>query len=482
MTSKFFIITILIVALLPGSAMAAGPSQDLIISELQTGLYNSQTGDQAQAEFVELTNSSPADLRLDSNWHLDYLSAANDGTKQATSSLVGLAGTVPAGSHILASFDGYLSDSADLLFGVGSNSASGLLAKSGGHVRLMNGQTMVDCIAWGSAVSIDGCLKVSGSPPDGSSIQRLLQPDHIYGPAGYQALPSPQGQDGFEPESADSPSADDGAAGCALAVIDELMANPAGSDTGREFVELYNPSLQTISLQGCGLQVDSKSYIFTDHDHLLAGQYAAFYSDQTGLVLTNGGGSIQLLGAIQPAVAYPELGDSQVWVQINGSWQISNQPTPNLANLAVDPAIDTLTGTKLVSLTSCPAGKERNPQTGRCRNVPVAATAKACAANQVRDSQTGRCKKVAATSGPKACAAGQERNPQTGRCRKIVPKTAKLKLKDDPAASKTKPSYLIMLTVGILIVAYGIYEYRRELSGWARAGKQWLLRSQTNQE
>jgi hypothetical protein len=68
---------------------------------------------------------------------------------------------------------------------------------------------------------------------------------------------------------------------------------------------------------------------------------------------------------------------------------------------------------------SCPAGQDRNPKTGRCR--------KACRPDQVRNPKTGRCAKrkqpLLARRQPllaaaKQCPAGQERNPKTGRCRK----------------------------------------------------------------
>ncbi|MEO8784896.1 MAG: lamin tail domain-containing protein [Candidatus Saccharimonadales bacterium] len=479
MTFKLLFITIFVASLLPVKlALAAAPT--LIITEVQTGLYDHTAGDQPQAEFLELTNASSNTLTLDDNWHLDYLSAANNGSTAPTSSLVGLAGSVPAGGHILASFNGYLPDLADLTFGSGSNQTTGLLAKTGGHVRLMDDQVMVDCLSWGSAVAIDGCQKLPGTAPDGASIQRALNDDQQYGEAMYKVPPSPEGRDGFM--AATDLDATAGTGGCTDIQIDELMANPSGDDTGREFIEVNNPTQQKISLQGCGLQVGTKSYNFAEDDYLAAGQFKAFYSSQTGLVLTNGGGSVQLLGSAQTAVVYPELADDQVWVQVDGNWQVSNQPTPNDVNLANDAAVDALTGTKLVDLTPCPAGKDRNPQTGRCKNITVAPAAKPCTADQVRNAQSGRCKKAAAAnSSQKVCAVGQERNLDTQRCRKVVVKTPKIKTQDDSAASKTKPSYLIMLAVGSIIIIYGIYEYRRDLTYWTRQLKERLFGGQANQ-
>ena len=47
----------------------------------------------------------------------------------------------------------------------------------------------------------------------------------------------------------------------------------------------------------------------------------------------------------------------------------------------------------------CPAGKERNPRTGRCISISSSSSSKVSAAGK-----------------KKACPAGKERNPRTGRC------------------------------------------------------------------
>lgn len=487
MTFKLILIITFLASLLPSNLVAAA-APSLIITEVQTGLYGGIGGDQPQAEFIELTNSSTAAITLDNNWHLDYLSAANGGSSSPTSSLVSVAGLIPAGGHILATYNGYLPDLLDLSFGVGSKSTTGLLAKTGGHIRLMNGDNMVDCIAWGSAVDITGCQKLAGSTPNGASMQRLLQNDQTYGPVSYQAPPSPLGNDGFlsaadqAADESDNHATDSASTGCSQAIINELLANPAGDDSGREFIELHNPTSNNLSLQGCGLQVGSKSYSFSVDDNLLAGQYVAFYSAQTGLVLTNGGGSLQLLGSAQGPINYPQLADDQVWALVGGNWQLSNVPSPGQANIATDLAVDSVTGTKLANLTACPAGKHRNPETGRCINIAVPGVTKPCTVDQVRSPQTGRCKNISVPSGvAKACPTGQVRNLDTKRCRKTVTTTPKLKLQDKTAARKTKPSYLIMIAVGSLIVFYGLYEYRRDLVYWVKVFKQRLFGKEANQ-
>ena len=87
--------------------------------------------------------------------------------------------------------------------------------------------------------------------------------------------------------------------------------------------------------------------------------------------------------------------------------------------------------TKKASLKPCPPGKERNPKTGRCRKVQLLPRRPPKTKKVTINSSP---KKLVKVSTPKKnakplkpvlkpCPAGKERNPKTGRCRKIpVPK------------------------------------------------------------
>jgi len=92
---------------------------------------------------------------------------------------------------------------------------------------------------------------------------------------------------------------------------------------------------------------------------------------------------------------------------------------------------------KAVVKKSCPEGKVRNPETGRCILIKNAKIAKAkvvvkksCPEGKVRNPETGRCiliknAKVAKAKAvvKKSCPEGKVRNPETGRC--ILIKNAK---------------------------------------------------------
>jgi nucleoid DNA-binding protein len=93
---------------------------------------------------------------------------------------------------------------------------------------------------------------------------------------------------------------------------------------------------------------------------------------------------------------------------------------------------------KAVVKKSCPEGKVRNPETGRCILIKNAKVAKAkavvkksCPEGKVRNPETGRCiliknAKVAKAKAvvKKSCPEGKVRNPETGRC--ILIKNAKV--------------------------------------------------------
>ncbi len=79
---------------------------------------------------------------------------------------------------------------------------------------------------------------------------------------------------------------------------------------------------------------------------------------------------------------------------------------------------------KKTSLKPCPPGKERHPQTKRCRNIVVMSTVKPvekpCPPGKERNPQTKRCRNIVTTKPvEKPCPPGKERNPHTKRCRNI---------------------------------------------------------------
>ncbi len=506
MTKQIFTTTVLIAALITGLSMppVKADSPSILITEIQTGYTDSQGVDNPRQEYIEIANISTAAINL-TGWRIEYLSAANTGPG-ATYLVDTISGQISAGGHGMWEHDGYYPIAPDSVFGSGDTSATGILAKSGGHVRIMNGTTMVDCVAWGSAAVIAGCDKVSAVASPGYTLQRRLI-NGTYSKANGVANLSPatpQGNNIYNVSAiapvippAVNPVQTTSQPECSNLQLSEVLANPAGDDTIGEFIELYNPSDQTQSLHGCSLSIASgKQYAFVEAATIAAHEYKSFPYSTTALQLGNSGGVVTLTTISgSSSTTYPAVGDDESWSLIAGSWMITKALTPSAANLFSQVAVvvaATATASTVTPEEVCPEGKfrnpdtgrcknievpmvaavcgadqERNPSTGRCRKMPVVAAATTCPAGQEKNPETNRCRKIAQTSVQKPCPAGQERSKDSGRCRKIVAATDGKVLGNK--TSKKTYNYLIVGFILSAVVGYGLYEYRQDAANlWRR--------------
>lgn len=277
--------------------------------------------------------------------------------------------------------------------------------------------------------------------------------------------------------------------------INEVLPNAAGSDTGKEFIEIYNPTNHAVDLGGYQLQLGpsySKNYLLPSVS-LVGGGYVALSDSQTGITLPNSTASVKLLTpdgqAVDETDAYQDPEEDQAWAAMGGVWQYTNQPTSASLNKK---SIAGGYGSSKSSLKSCPAGKYRNPETNRCRNINSSASLKPCRADQIRNPETNRCRSIfSASSGLKPCKAGQIRNPETNRCRKAAsasalkacainqvrnPETNRCRKKSSSeiAASEIRDieskiqadhgGWLLAGTAGVGLASYGVAEWRQEIT------------------
>lgn len=131
----------------------------VLINEIQTEL------DDANQEFVELVNVSTDDIDL-SGWTLQYR-AATGTTWTEKAVLSGI--LYPKGTIVVAS-QAYLADTASFFW----SQAGGVLAATGGNIRLMPANSIApeDAVAWGTGVY--GEAIAAAKAPKGSSLQRKL--------------------------------------------------------------------------------------------------------------------------------------------------------------------------------------------------------------------------------------------------------------------------------------------------------------------
>ncbi len=204
-----------------------------------------------------------------------------------------------------------------------------------------------------------------------------------------------------------------------------------------DYVKITNMGSSDISLDDYVLRTDSNSTsptssnTFTLAGKLAPGDFMVIHQTDTGqpMSLTNSGGYVWLEDAWgfarydatltkYAAATSSEQGLSYA-VAADGTWAWSTTPEPLGANVITPP---------VVAIAECPAGKYRNPDTGRCRTIEETMNElSACDEGYERNPTTNRCRKiatVAATLTP--CLEGQERNPVTNRCRSIASAVAEL--------------------------------------------------------
>lgn len=482
----------------------------VIITEIKLGDGNDITfpdGTKAK-DFVSLYNQSAATLDL-SGWKLEYIKA--DGF---------------AGNCSDASWNGGASSvtqlSGELLPGTVSTPIKRSMNDGlAGQIRLIDNTGVIhDNVGWGPTAQ---CYETAQAalPADnsGKSLQRYLDCDtNVPVDTDNNSLdfalndaPSPgvlagpltddcsEPEPGPDPDPPTDPPTDPGTGGsgggsggpvasCEGIILSELLPNPAGSDTGNEFIELHNPTSNPISLTDCKLQTSANTKIYEFSSEILQpGQYQAFYDSQTGLTLANSaGGTVYLIDSDDSEldqVNYPaSLEDDEAWAASDGNWANTYSLTPNGANEIVEekpcPAgqvRNTETNRcnnileEAAGLSACPAGKERNVATNRCRNITsLSSTLKACAPDQARNSETNRCRKITSTSSSLTpCKTGQERNPATNRCRKVLSASSSSGVNDvkDILSESSEGEFNWLLGGAAVIGAssYAVWEWRNEL-------------------
>lgn len=136
-----------------------------------------------------------------------------------------------------------------------------------------------------------------------------------------------------------------------------------------------------------------------------------------------------------------------------------NPLTGNCINETVEPAEKT-----------CPEGQYLNALTGRCKSIATTTTSE-CKEGYYRNPETGRCKKIETATSAEVtpCAEGYERNPDTGRCRKIRTNDAsEYPVEPISTESYENPKIFIaawaLLALGILVIAYVIFQFRHEIA------------------
>lgn len=493
----------------------AQASSGLVITEVMTASNSS-----ASSEFVEIYNQTDSPLVL-SGWKIQYQASSSDPSSGVWTTKASLDGQIKARGFAIISTN--IFDSENSI--VGDFQISAGLSGTAGRIRLFNGSSTVDSITWGVATSLEG--SAATAPPAGHSLKRTVDLDALFvdnnnNSTDFLVSDQPFAQGGgiedVPSQPVDlcpaTPEFDlaipdgyilDANGNCVLApqpsvcsnsvVLSEFLTDPVGLESdGGEFIELFNPSVSPAPLKNCELRSSKSSQPlteFSDSDIVPAGGYFVIsLADK----LTNSSGMVTFAKSeSEDVVNYSDVKEGQTMAIFDEGWEITNQPTPMAANLKyIDAGIGSGEEPQTVStLSECPEGKYRNPDTNRCKNIESTdVVLSSCDQGQVRNPETNRCKKLASTSGSQTpCGPGQERNPETNRCRKISSATSSLKLCElgyerNPDTNRcrkvvdakglsqfaaeegsTNPIKLSNIAIGSFMtaaLAYGAFEYRSE--------------------
>jgi hypothetical protein len=423
--SSLFIVSIIVISIYGGNSKVGATSENIVLLQLQTSSNTS-----ASEEIILLFNT--LDIPVDvSGWCVNY-SSSTDVTKKKLSCVE----TLDSKTRIYVDSKGVISFSsgefvlANPGFVPDFSFTSGIAAASG-HVWLTDEMGVtVDRIGWGSAVNpeemsttahnigetisrnyLDLVIDTDNNFSDFVSLPLIspivsglyeeeimidvcsnidglqLEPpsDYLIGDDGLCVVDFCLNLADLQIESPDGYEKILGSDDCTLIqledsvlLITELLANATSSDTGKEFIEIYNPNNREIELKGYKIQVGPS---FTKEFEILSGvikpnEYVVYADTESKIVLPNSNGvQLRLVAPAGNVVfetpIYNSASDDVSWALVEDNWIYTNQVTPAAINSPyLEPSEDEIIGVTTV-LAPCPVGKYRNPETNRCRKVSV---------------------------------------------------------------------------------------------------------------
>lgn len=119
--------------------------------------------------------------------------------------------------------------------------------------------------------------------------------------------------------------------------ITEIFPNPSGTDTGKEWVEIYNESNKKINFGNWEIQTDNKrKYAIKDKTFISPGAYSAI---NPKIPLKNSGAHISLIdpeGNVVDEIDYPQSKENLSYAKVvssnNAAWEWTKDITPSKEN------------------------------------------------------------------------------------------------------------------------------------------------------
>lgn len=440
----------------------------------------------AKDEMVAIYNNTPNQINI-SNWCLKNRSNITFVCYTPPNNLTRY--YLPAYAYVVVASEsypvstGFYPEDISFIYPV-TNQSSGSIVNSNDTISLVDeNANVVDSHSWSSIVPSGKIMQ--REQPIGSEIYDTFDLFAIWEYATLQTLPLSQI---YSETIEDSNSEEPFESIIKVPLVTEIFPNPKGSDTGNEFIEIYNQDEEhSLSLDGYVLKVGAnleKSYTFPSGTILAPLEYRAFSNAEIKYTLLNTSSSVLLEKdgrVLDDTIIYSEIKEGESYAMLNGGWYSTGVPTPSAPNIIADadPDLEDIEtneteGSDAVSALAvkpCVTNQYRHPETNRCRLIATTSKSSAttCAANQYRHPETNRCRNNStASSTQTTCKEGQERNPDTNRCRNIVKMTqASHGVKGDAIKTQnTGVSWYWWLGIGgvvVIILAYAVWEWRDEL-------------------
>ncbi len=327
---KRWFFTLIIILFITSPIPVFGVSDTVVINS-----FRLRTNEKSTDEFVELYNAGINAVSL-KDWRIRKYTSGGTSYYNLLTTFPEI--TLEASESLIIAHKDY-SDTADLFY-----STSYSLAEDNSLVLYSDaGKTEIDRIGWGSAKLFEGTPLPN------------LKPDEIW-ERKEPGLDTDNNMADFElratvSETGESPvtgTKDNVGAIVSSLFITELMPNPEGADSGKEWVEFFNGGTD-LDLSGYSLtdKLGSvKTYYFPSGFSLTSEQYFVFPLKGTGISLNNDGDALEIKDPDGRIVAssgsnYGTAKEGASWSYDGAAWQWTKVPTPGAVNIIEVPVAAT---------------------------------------------------------------------------------------------------------------------------------------------
>lgn len=133
-------------------------------------------------------------------------------------------------------------------------------------------------------------------------------------------------------------------------IINEIFPNPSGSDTGGEWIELYNSGDENVNLNAWSIDDEaggSSPYKISEDLVIKAKDYLVLSNEQTKIILNNTTDKCRLFDPedkLIDEISYEQVKEDQSYSLIENVWQWTTQITPGEENLLAEEVVENNSG------------------------------------------------------------------------------------------------------------------------------------------